>query len=134
MTTSRIADGAVIPSKIRFYNNVIIVAPSGGDYTSPVDAMNSITGASATNTYLVKIMPGVYDIGANSVQMKPYVDIEGSGELTTKITGTVSSTIPPPTAGVVNGSDDAEIRFLTVENTGTGDCTAAIYKKGKVPF
>jgi hypothetical protein len=130
---SKIADRAVIPSKIGFYSNVIIVAPSGGDYTSPVDAMNSITDASATNPYLVKIMPGVYDIGTNSVQMKPYVDIEGSGEVTTKITGTVSSDTTPPTAGVVNGSDNVEIRFLTVENTGTGYLKAAIYNNNASP-
>jgi hypothetical protein len=115
--------------KIGFNSNVIIVAPSGGDYTSPVDAMNSITDASSTNPYLVKIMPGVYDIGTGSVQMKPYVDIEGSGELTTNITGTVSS----GSAGVVNGADNAEIRFLTVENMGTGSYTIAIYNSNASP-
>ena len=87
VTTSKIADGAITPGKIGFYSNVIIVATSGGDYASPVDAMNSIADASESNPYLVKIMPGVYNIGSNSVQMKPYVDIEGSGENVTKITG-----------------------------------------------
>lgn len=45
------------------YANVIVVAKSGGDLTDPISAMNSISDASATNHFLLKIMPGVYDIG-----------------------------------------------------------------------
>ncbi|MBI4838223.1 MAG: hypothetical protein HY806_03605 [Nitrospirae bacterium] len=116
VTTSKIADGAVTPSKIGFYDNVIIVAPSGGDFTSPLDAVNSITDASATNPYLVKIMPGVYNIGMNSIQMKPYVDIEGSGENVTKIMG--NRRYDGFRNAVIYGASNAEIRFLTAEHTG----------------
>lgn len=34
---------------------------------------------SVSNPYLVKIMPGVYDLGTTSLQMRAYVDVEGSG-------------------------------------------------------
>jgi hypothetical protein len=79
--------------------------------TALLEALASITGASAAEPYLLKIEPGIYDIGSNSLQMTPYVDIEGSGENTTEIEGT--------TAGaVVVGCDHAEIRNLTVENQG----------------
>ena len=122
ITTPKIAMGAITPDKIGFYRNVFIVAPSGGDFTNPVDAMNAITDASATNPYLVKIMPGVYDIGGSSVQMKEYVDIEGSGENNTKITG-----IGVNLAGVVRGDSNAEIRFLTVESKGGSGITTAIW-------
>lgn len=71
-------------------------------------------------------MPGVYDIGTNSLVMQAYVDIEGSGENVTKITGTLSPN-EGTTYGVVLGASNAEIRFLTVENTGTGTYTDAIY-------
>jgi len=120
ITTQKIADGAVTPSKIGFYSNVIIVALSGGDFTSPVDAMNSITDASAANPYLVKIMPGIYSI-SSSLQMKDYVDIEGSGETVTKIVGNgLSTTVGTQScggSGVVIGGVAAEIRSLTIENS-----------------
>jgi len=88
VTTSKIAAGAITPDKVGFYNNVIIVAPSGGDFTSPVNAMNAITDASASNPYLVKIMPGVYTLNDNAFMRIPaYVDIEGSGKGTTIING-----------------------------------------------
>ena len=61
-------------------------------------------------------MPGVY---SEQVTMKPYVDIEGSGELTTKITYTGSGS---PNTGTVLGASNAELRFLSVENTGGAGC------------
>jgi len=121
VTTGKVAAGAISPDNISFYSKVIIVAPSGGDFTSPVDAVNSITGNSSTNPYLIKIMPGIYDIGSNSVNMKSYVDIEGSGEDTTIIKGNVDS----ETSGVVNGAN-AYLRFLTVQNYGTGTWAIAV--------
>jgi len=121
VTTDKIAAGAIIPDNIFFYSKVIIVAPSGGDFTSPVDALNSITGNSSTNPYLVKLMPGIYDIGSNSVNMKSYVDIEGSGQSATIIKGNVGV----ETAGVVNGAN-AYLRFLTVQNYGTGTWAIAV--------
>jgi hypothetical protein len=65
-------------------------------------------------------MPGVYDIGNNSLQMQPYVDIEGSGENVTTISGTPTFTSGwPPNVGVLMGANNAELRFLTVRNIGT---------------
>jgi hypothetical protein len=72
------------------YGKVAVVAQTGGDYTTPVAAMNDLAtwcGASSeTNRCLVKIMPGVFSFSApNSIQTQPFVDIEGSGENTTVI-------------------------------------------------
>lgn len=78
--------GPVGPSP--HYANVIIVATSGGDFTDPVQAMESITNASATNPYLIKIMPGIYDLGVTTILAKGYVDIEGSGKNVTKLIST----------------------------------------------
>lgn len=105
------------------YANVIVVAKSGGDFTDPVAAVNSIIGASANNPYLVKVMPGVYDVGSIGIAMKSYVDLEGSGELVTIIRGSASGE-----QGVVTCASNTELRDLTVQGVGAGpgQC-AAIY-------
>lgn len=103
------------------YANVVIVAQSGGDFTTIGAALGGIANASDRNRYLVKVMPGVY---SERVTMNPYVDIEGAGELTTRITytGCVSSA-----TGTVVGASNAELRFVTVENTGGNAYATAIY-------
>ena len=117
-------DGQHASAFQQHYANVVVVAKSGGDYDTITAALNSITDASDTNRYLVRVMPGVY---SEQVTMKPYVDIEGSGELTTRITFTGSTSL---SAGTVIGADETELRFLTVANTGgdthaTAICTSS---------
>jgi trimeric autotransporter adhesin len=115
------------------YSKVTVVAQSGGDYTSALTAMTAIAAwcgtPSATNPCLLKIMPGVFDIGPSSLQMQAYVDIEGSGENTTKIKGNTGSLF----SGVVKGASNAEVRFLSVENTGGGSYATAIYNYNVSP-
>ena len=108
-------------------SNTLIVAKNGGDFNTITEALNSISGASDTNRYLVKIMPGVY---AETVTMKPYVDIEGSGELATKITYTGNAS---STTGTLIAADNAEVRFLTVANTGGDSYAIAIYFSAPTP-
>jgi len=120
---------------------IIFVSPKPGDSatangTALLNTLNGITDASDLNPYLIKLGPGIYDLGTCDtsgtppfscvVHMKPYVSIEGSGEKATKITAAVSSAVLPPTAGTVMGADNAELRFLSVESTGTGTHTTAI--------
>jgi len=107
--------------------NVVIVAKSGGDYTTITAALASITTASNTNRYLIYIAPGVYD---EQVTMKQYVDIEGAGELTTRITFTGSNS---NTTGTVVGANNAELRYLTVENTGRNNYAIAIFNYSTSP-
>jgi len=102
------------------YQNVKSVAKSGGDFTTITAALNSITDASTSNRYLVRVAPGVYN---ERVTMKPFVDIEGAGELTTTITFAGSAAF----TGTLLGANDAELRFLTVENTGGTSYAIAIY-------
>jgi hypothetical protein len=99
-------------------HRVAIVDKSGKFYSNPIAAMNDIDTwcgtPSETNPCLLKILPGVYDIGSNTLQMNHFVDIEGSGENVTKIKGNSG------TNGVISARNGAEYRFLTVENTGGG--------------
>jgi hypothetical protein len=101
--------------------NLLVVAKSGGDFTTITDALNSITDNSVDNRYLIYVAPGVY---MEQVTMKQYVDIEGAGEQATKITYTGSFYAD---SGTVVGVDHTEIRFLTVENTGVDDCAVGIF-------
>jgi hypothetical protein len=89
--------------------------------------MENITDASASKPYLLHIEPATYDLGTGSLNMKEWVDIEGSGELNTVITSGV--TAPGCTAtspGTVTGANNAEMRFLTVRNTGAVNGKIAI--------
>jgi hypothetical protein len=105
------------------YERTVIVSPVGTNAQNGqalLNALSSINDASASKPYLLYIEPETYDLGKRSLQMKPYVDIEGSGELNTTITSTVSSNDGPP-SGTVEGADNTEMRFLTVQHTGTTD-------------
>jgi len=108
------------------YQNVIIVAKSGGDFTSIQAALDSIVDASAGNPYLVRVGPGVY---SERVTMKPFVDIEGAGESATRITAAGGAI----TVATVTGASNAELRFLTVENTGSGQYAQAIFLSNASP-
>lgn len=120
-------DGLHASAFQQHYANVIIVAKRGGDADTITGALNSITDASDTNRYLIKVMPGVY---TETVMLKSYVDIEGAGELATRITYTGTA---DDTAGTVVGADDAELRFLTIENTGENDMAIAILNQTAAP-
>lgn len=111
------------------YGKVAVVAQTGGDYTDPISAMNALAvwcgTPSASNACLVKIMPGVYGVGGNSLQMQEYVDVEGSGENTTRISGCNSS-------GVVRGASNAEMRFFSAVSECSGR-SVAVYNQNTSP-
>jgi hypothetical protein len=108
-------------------HRVAIVDKSGKFYSDPIAAINNIDTWCGTpsemNPCMVKILPGVYDIGTNTLQMHHYVDIEGSGEKVTKIVG---HGVNNALSHWVVSMAEAEIRFLTVENTGGGDKSIAV--------
>ncbi len=113
-TGSAGAGGATGPA---LYARTVLVSPVGTaqqNGTALLAAMAGITTASATNPWLLNIEPGVYDVGTTSLALQSYVDIEGSGEDTTTITGT------SPASGTYRGTVTAasvagvELRSLTV--------------------
>ena len=104
------------------YTHTIIVHPHpdlAKAGTALRNAVDGITDNSATNPYLVKIEPGVYDLGSLNVAMKQYVDIEGSGELVTTVTSANSTG-----SGTIVGADNSELRSVTVKNNGNGQAVA----------
>lgn len=109
------------------YQNIIVVAKTGGDFDTISGALASITDAADSKRYLIYVAPGVYN---ERVTMKPYIDIEGSGEHTTKITYTGGTAVHEAT---LIGASNAEIRFLTVENTGSNNAAYAMYNNNASP-
>jgi hypothetical protein len=114
-------------------STVVVVAPVGGPAANGAALLGALAGIavavpppSASDPYLLKIEPGIYDVGATPVQMLAHVSIEGSGPAVTLIRGSVDSF----TAGVVSGANDTELRLLTVQNTGGGTFAVAIHTRG----
>jgi hypothetical protein len=106
-------------------HRVAIVDKSGKYYSDPVEALNDIATwcgiPTETNPCLVKILPGIFDIGTTTMRIPSYVDMEGSGEKVSKIKGNGSE-------GVLFAGLDSELRFLTIENYSEGMSRAyAIY-------
>lgn len=97
-------------------NNVIWVAKEGGDYSSLSAAMNSISDASSSRPYLIRIAPGTYFM-QSSQTVKDYVYIRGSGVDVTHlkcINSTNCSSI------LSFGNVKTRVSDLTVYNSGTG--------------
>ena len=120
-------DGTVQPTAARKAQNVVVVAQSGGDFPTISAALAGITDNTASNRYVIYVGPGTY---AEQVTMKQYVDIQGAGELATTITGVGNSSSQ---TGTVLGASNAEMRFLTVENTGGNLYAIAIFNNAAAP-
>ncbi len=89
-----------------------------------INAVNGVVGASAADPWLVKVEPGVFDLNGQTLVMKDYVDIEGSGRKMTTITSNVPYTNGPwvlfPATIQAPANVTAELRDLTVVNNSTG--------------
>jgi hypothetical protein len=105
------------------YQNVVIVAQSGGDYTSVQAAIDSITDAAIDNPYLVWVAPGVY---SETVAMQPHVHVQGAGQDATHITSLANSDVWPPDQATLLLASDTSLRDLTVSNEGAGDRNVAL--------
>lgn len=111
------------------YRRTVIVHPVPG---SPTDAgaallaaLAGITDNADNNGWLVKLEPGLYDLGTQSLVMKPWVDLEGSGQ---RITAILSAAGRAAIAdGAVHLAPNSELRDLTVENLGGDAYSVAVY-------
>lgn len=116
----------VIPAQAAI--RTIVVSPVPGDALASgaalLSAVAAITDANATNRYLVKIEPGIFDLNTSSLVMKQYVDIEGS--IGTRVQGKGREDF---FGGVVVGASNSGLRDLTVVANGnnTSNAVVAIY-------
>lgn len=106
----------------------VLVSPVPGNPVASGTALQAalagIAAPSATNPWLLKIEPGIYDVGSTPLPMRPWVDIEGSGIDITILRGSVDGS--GLNAGTVHGASNAELRELTVEALSTPSAISVI--------
>lgn len=98
--------------------NVITVATVGGDFSSVVDALNSISDAAPSNPYLVQVAAGEF-IETDLVLVPADVHLRGSGVGTTIVASTRSSTTPNNASATVEMEDNSRVSDMTIENRGS---------------
>ena len=113
-----IQTSAYSPEHVR----IVVVSPVGSHAENGTALLSALASISPDqdNPYLLKIEPGVYDVGASQFQTKQYLDVEGSGQGVTKIRGNYVRV--GALSGFVQIVSYSELRMLTVENYG-GDAT-----------
>ena len=108
--------------------NLVTVGLSGStgvDYYSVKEAVDSITGASATNTYVVKVGPGVFY--ENPITMKSYVDVVGESE-----TNTILQANNPNTSLII-GADQSMINNVQIQGCTGTSVAAVVYSSPTTP-
>jgi hypothetical protein len=84
-------------------------------------ALASITDASPTKPYVIQLAPGVYELGATTLAMKPDVSIAGAGAPTTRIVGCQGQSVLGD--ALVLGADRTLLRDVTIANTSDAGTT-----------
>ena len=112
-------------------SNIVTVAKENGDFTNPLAALASITDASSSNPYVLIIAPGIYPLVSQFI-MKEYVDVVGSGQSITKLTGSIGS-ITPALRGLVKGANNASVRDLSIENINAPASSVGIHNISASP-
>lgn len=113
------ADGAIGPQGATGpqgpgFARIVIVSGTGTALQNGAalrTAINGISSPSATAPWKVLVEPGVYDVGASALNMRPYVDVQGSGTGVTTITANLAG------APMLALADNMLLSDLTVENT-----------------
>ena len=98
---------------------------SGTELLAMVAAIPS-TGAeapSASNPWLIRVGPGIYDLGAGSLALPVYTALEGAGRDIT----VVAAAGYGGTAGTVIMADHGKLSRLTVANAGSAGFEIAVY-------
>ena len=111
--------GAISNARGAGISNEIVVG-NGGDYPDVASALTSITDASRTNPYVIRVLPGVYSSNFKTIS---WVSIMGSGRTATIFEGSAWQNIK------VAGSNVALSDF-SVYHTGTNPSHAAILRSG----
>src|SRR6185369_11505618 len=112
------------------YTRTVIVPSNASATTNGTALLAALAGLSPapsySNRWLIKLEPGIYNVGTTPVVLQDYVDIEGSGLIESHIQGAFDPT-PLLLGGLVRGANNSELRNLTiscVSNATTTSCQA----------
>ncbi|HEX4498124.1 MAG TPA: hypothetical protein VIE43_20785 [Thermoanaerobaculia bacterium] len=118
----------LLTSAAAIAQTTVHVIPVSGNPTASgtalLSALAAITDATSFKPYVLKLDPAGYYVGSTPVVMKPYVDIEGSGQGATYIEGVGNGDTSYLTA-IVQAAPQAELRNLSVSSAGYGQ-TASV--------
>ncbi len=133
VTRPKLADGAVTAAKLapgvlspdNIFARTIVLSPGPSAAANGADllaALASISGngIGTDDRWLIKLEPGIYNVGTSTVGMKDFVDIEGSGEAVTLSLGDRNEKF----TGVVSLRFGSELRYVSVQNDGTSNTNA----------
>ena len=103
---------------------LITVAKQNADFTSIKSAVDSITGSSSSNRYIIEVGPGEFNEGEIDLSSKPYISIVGSSIQTTLVTPTGS------TQHIFKLGQTNEISFMSLSGAGTNYSAIYCYDVG----
>ncbi len=120
------------PNSLVRYSHTLLVSSNGSptqNGTALLSARDIISNSnpSALNPYLLKLEPGQYDLGNQSLVLLPFVDLEGSGEDMTVISSTIGSDFFSPGNGTLIVVSNSETRFIKITNSGAAPNQIAVY-------
>lgn len=128
----RYPDGTTQGTAPKAFSKTLVISPRGTAVENGIallEALLEITDATGSNLYLIHLEPGTYDLATESLVMKSYVSIEGSGEDLTLIKGSVSAS----DKGLIMGAHYCELRDCTIEHTGGGAFAIGVYNSNASP-
>lgn len=102
---------------------VVVVSGANPPLVNGANLLAAIAGIpfpGPANPWVVKLEPGIYDLGGQQIVMRNFVDIEGSGRDVTYIETDVSFAVSSA-AVEVPAAVEAELRELTVRNRSARD-------------
>lgn len=94
----------------------VIVAKSGGEYTTIAAALASITTASISEPWTIIVRSGVYD--ESPLTMKPYVNIVGSDSRT--VVHAINASVP-----LFTMANNSKINGISIDGPGSSECVSA---------
>lgn len=105
------------------YQRTIIVSPVPGNSLASGAALRAAVASvspTAASPWLIKLEPGIYDLGKDPLVLKRRLDIEGSGTEITTVTG-AGQDVLDRSKGVLIGADKMEVRNLKLTCVATAD-------------